>query len=251
MNDSLTPMRDPLILLRDVSKLYPRGGQVIRALDGINLEVPARGMVALVGASGSGKSSLLHIIGAMDRPTSGEVTVASQRLDTLPASALTAFRRKTAGFVFQSFNLIPNLNALENVMLPMEFAGVARDERGRRARELLEQVGLSPRLTHRPRELSGGEQQRVAIARALANNPPLILADEPTGNLDSKTGQVIYELLAEVATNRTVLVVTHAETLAQRADRMIHISDGKLETGNTSLMSNHQPPGPTRRTTHA
>lgn len=228
MNDAHSALRGRLIVLREVSKIYPRGDQVVAALDGINLEVPGRGMVALVGASGSGKSSLLHIVGAMDRPTSGEVTVAGQRLDTLPESALTAFRRDTVGFVFQSFNLIPNLSALENVMLPMEFAGTAAQERQRRAADLLIQVGLSTRLTHRPRELSGGEQQRVAIARALANNPPLILADEPTGNLDSQTGQMIYELLKEIARERTVIVVTHAEALAQLADRIVHIKDGKL-----------------------
>lgn len=228
MNDAHSPPRGRLIVLREASKIYQRGDQVVVALDGINLEVPERGMVALVGASGSGKSSLLHIVGAMDRPTSGEVTVAGQRLDTLPESALTAFRRDTVGFVFQSFNLIPNLSALENVMLPMEFSGTAAPERRRRATDLLTQVGLATRLTHRPRELSGGEQQRVAIARALANNPPLILADEPTGNLDSKTGQMIYELLKEIAKERTVIVATHAEPLAQLADRIVHIKDGRL-----------------------
>ena len=228
MNDAHSPLRGRLIVLREVSKIYQRGDQVVAALDGINLEVPERGMIAVVGPSGSGKSSLLHIVGAMDRPTSGEVTVAGQRLDTLPESALTAFRRDTVGFVFQSFNFIPNLSALENVMLPMEFAGTVVQERRRRATDLLTQVGLSTRLTHRPRELSGGEQQRVAIARALANNPPLILADEPTGNLDSKTGQMIYELLKEIARERTVVVVTHAEALAQLADRIVHIADGKL-----------------------
>lgn len=221
-------MNSALIVLRDVSKVYRRGDQVVRALDGIDLSVPERGMVALVGPSGSGKSSLLHLVGAMDRPTSGEVVVAGQVLNTLAESALTAFRRDTVGFVFQSFNLIPNLNALENVMLPMEFAGVAADERRQRAAELLKQVDLSARLTHRPRELSGGEQQRVAIARALANNPQLVLADEPTGNLDSKTGRVIFELLKGIAATRTVLVVTHAEPLAELADRVIHIRDGEL-----------------------
>lgn len=228
MNKTDTGDRGTLIALRDVSKIYQRGAQVVKALDGINLTVPERGMVALVGASGSGKSSLLHIVGAMDRPTSGEVSVATQLLNTLTESGLTAFRRNTVGFVFQSFNLIPNLSALENVMLPMEFAGVAAEERKRRAQDLLRDVDLSARLTHRPRELSGGEQQRVAIARALANNPPLVLADEPTGNLDSKTGEVIFELLKEIATKRTVLVVTHAEALAQLADRIVHIKDGRL-----------------------
>jgi ABC-type lipoprotein export system ATPase subunit len=217
-----------LIVLRAVSKIYQRGDQVVKALDDIDLSLPERGMAAIVGPSGSGKSSLLHLMGAMDRPSSGEVRVAGQLLNTLPESGLTAFRCNTVGFVFQSFNLIPNLSALENVMLPMEFAGVAAEERKRRAAELLKQVHLSARATHRPRELSGGEQQRVAIARALANNPRLVLADEPTGNLDSKTGRLIFELLKEIAAQRTVVVVTHAETLAELADRVLHISDGKL-----------------------
>ena len=226
MNDKVNG--EALIALREVSKLYERGSQVVKALDGIDLSLPEKGMAAIVGPSGSGKSSLLHLVGAMDRPTSGEVLVAGRLLNTLPESGLTAFRRDTVGFVFQSFNLIPNLSALENVMLPMEFAGVPAEERKRRAAELLDRVDLSGRLTHRPRELSGGEQQRVAIARALANDPRLILADEPTGNLDSKTGRVIFELLKGIAASRTVVVVTHAEALAELADQVIHISDGKL-----------------------
>ena len=223
-------MSDALIELRGVSKTYRRADQVVNALDGIDLSIAERGMVAVVGPSGSGKSSLLHLVGAMDRSSSGEVRVAGKLLNTLPESGLTAFRRETVGFVFQSFNLIPNLSALENVMLPMEFAGVPREERQTRAKELLDRVDLSARLTHRPRELSGGEQQRVAITRALANNPRLVLADEPTGNLDSKTGRVIYELLKSIAAARTVVVVTHAEALAELADRVLHISDGKLAT---------------------
>jgi ABC-type lipoprotein export system ATPase subunit len=220
---------DTLIRLRGVSKLYRKGRETIRALDGVDLDIAGKLMAAVVGPSGSGKSSLLHVVGAMDRPTSGDILVAGQPLNTLREAALTRFRRQTVGFVFQSFNLIPNLAALENVMLPMEFNGVPAEERRRRARALLDRVGLGQRLDHRPRELSGGEQQRVAIARALANDPPLILADEPTGNLDSKTGHVIYELLKEIAAERTVVVVTHAEVLAQMADRVIHIKDGKLE----------------------
>lgn len=228
MNNDRTGSPGPLIALRDVSKIYRRGDQVVKALDGIDLEIAERGMVAIVGPSGSGKSSLLHLIGAMDKATSGEVRVAGQLLNSLAQSGLTAFRLHTVGFVFQSFNLIPNLSALENVMLPLEFAAVAAEQRRRRAAELLNQVDLSARLTHRPRELSGGEQQRVAIARALANNPRLILADEPTGNLDSKTGRVIFELLKEIAATRTVAVVTHSETLAELADRVVHIKDGQL-----------------------
>jgi ABC-type lipoprotein export system ATPase subunit len=220
-----------LIALRGVTKLYRKGQETVRALDGIDLEVAEKGMVAVVGASGSGKSSLLHVIGAMDRPSAGEVRVAGQDLNGVPDAALMRFRRQTVGFVFQAFNLIPNLTAVENVMLPMEFNGVAAPERRARARELLGRVGLGKRLDHRPDELSGGEQQRVAIARALANDPPLVLADEPTGNLDSKTGQLIYELLKDIARDRTVVVVTHAEALAQMADTVVHIKDGKLVRG--------------------
>jgi ABC-type lipoprotein export system ATPase subunit len=218
-----------VVHLKDVAKHYTKGGELVKALDGVDLAIDAPGMTAIVGPSGSGKSSLLHIVGAMDRATSGEVRVAGQALNSLPEGELTRFRRQTVGFVFQTFNLIPNLTALENVMLPMEFNGVRASERRQRASGLLARVGLGKRLAHQPRELSGGEQQRVAIARAQANDPRLILADEPTGNLDSKTGQLIYELLREIARDRTVLVVTHAELLAQMADRVLHIKDGKLE----------------------
>lgn len=218
-----------VVQLKALAKHYSRGSEVVKALDGVDLRVDGTGMVAIVGPSGSGKSTLLHMIGAMDRPTRGEVIVAGQALNGLPEKALTRVRRQTVGFVFQTFNLIPNLNALENVTLPMEFNKVTKVERDSRARRLLDQVGLGHRLTHRPGELSGGEQQRVAIARALANDPPLILADEPTGNLDTESGQKIYELLKEVARQRTVLVVTHAEPLARMADRVLHIKDGRFE----------------------
>jgi ABC-type lipoprotein export system ATPase subunit len=218
----------PLIRLAGVTKAYRKGPETVRALDGIDLEVAGPGLVALLGPSGSGKSSLLHIVGAMDRPTTGEVVVAGHALNRIPERGLARFRRHTVGFVFQTFNLIPNLTALENVMLPLEFAGVARGARRQRARDLLARVALAGRLTHRPGELSGGEQQRVAIARALANDPPVVLADEPTGNLDSTTGQLIYELLQAIARERTVLVVTHAEPLAQMADRVLRIHDGRL-----------------------
>jgi ABC-type lipoprotein export system ATPase subunit len=217
-----------VVQLKAVAKHYPRGSEVVKALDGVDLRIDVTDMVAIVGPSGSGKSTLLHMIGAMDRPTQGEVIVAGQALNGLPEKALTRFRRQTVGFVFQTFNLIPNLTALENVTLPMEFNHVPKEERLRRAKRLLNQVGLDHRLTHRPGELSGGEQQRVAIARALANDPPLILADEPTGNLDTETGQRIYELLKEVARQRTVLLVTHAEPLARMAERILYIRDGRL-----------------------
>jgi len=216
-----------LIALRDVAKYYKKGGETVKAVDGINQEVPTTGMVAIVGPSGSGKSTLLHMIGAMDRPTRGEVVVAGKTLNGLPESELTRFRRQTVGF--QTFNLIPNLTAFENVTLPMEFNEVPKPERVTRAKSLLERLGLGQRFKHRPSELSGGEMQRVAIARALANNPQLILADEPTGNLDSQAGQMIYELLKEISKERTVLVVTHAEALAQMAAKVLHIRDGRLE----------------------
>ena len=221
-------MTDPLIELRDISKSYRKGGETVDAVAGIDLTVEEKGMVAIVGPSGSGKSTLLHIIGAMDRPTRGEATVAGQMVNRLSSAELTRFRRRTIGFVFQTFNLIPNLTALENVALPMEFNGVDASTRSARAKSLLERFQLGHRLKHRPAELSGGEMQRVAIARAVANEPRLVLADEPTGNLDSRSGQMIYELLQEISQERTVIVVTHAEDLAQLADRVVHIRDGRL-----------------------
>lgn len=218
----------PLIELRSVSKSYRKGGETVDAVVDVSLNVAEKGMVAIVGPSGSGKSTLLHMIGAMDRPTHGEVIVAGQNLGSLSHGELTRVRRQMVGFVFQTFNLIPNLTAMENVALPMEFKGTPRSARTERARALLERFQLGQRLKHYPKELSGGEMQRVAIARAIANEPRLVLADEPTGNLDSRSGQLIYELLQEIANERTVLVVTHAESLARLADRIIHIRDGKL-----------------------
>jgi ABC-type lipoprotein export system ATPase subunit len=218
----------PVIELKNVAKAYRKGANIIKALAGIDLQVDGSGLIAIVGPSGSGKSTLLHVVGAMDRPTRGAVMVAGQDLQRLAQGELTRFRRRTVGFVFQTFNLIPNLTAHENVALPMEFNGMPRAARRERARALLERFGLGHRLKHYPRELSGGEMQRVAIARALANTPPLVLADEPTGNLDSRSGQMIYDLLREVGRERTVLVVTHAEDLAGLADRVLHIRDGRL-----------------------
>ena len=218
----------PLIELRGVSKFYRKGGESIDAIADLTLELPEKGMVAIVGPSGSGKSTLLHIIGAMDRPTRGEVIVAGQLLNGLSQGELTRFRRRTVGFVFQTFNLIPNLTAVENVSLPMEFNGVAKSDRVKHAKALLERFQLGHRFKHRPSELSGGEMQRVAIARAIANEPRLVLADEPTGNLDSKTGALIYELLKQISRERTVLVVTHAEGLAAMADRALLLQDGRI-----------------------
>src|SRR6266851_4513610 len=217
-----------LIQLHGLSKSYRKGGEIIEAIADIDLEVQETGMVAVVGPSGSGKSTLLHMLGAMDRPTRGEIIVGGQAVNRLSQGELTRFRRQTVGFVFQAFNLVPNLTALENVALPMEFNGVSRADRLARAQALLERFQLGQRLKHRPRELSGGEMQRVAIARAVANEPRLVLADEPTGNLDSRSGQLIYEVLHKISRERTVLVVTHAEEFARSADRVIHIRDGRL-----------------------
>ncbi len=238
----------PAIRLIGVSKSYRKGGEVVNALSNVSLDIGERGMVAIVGPSGSGKSTLLHMMGGMDEPTAGDVIVAGQTVNRLSQQQLTIFRRQEVGFVFQTFNLIPNLTALENVALPMEFNGVPKAARVERAALLLQRFNLGPRLKHRPRELSGGEMQRVAIARAVANEPRLVLADEPTGNLDSRSGQIVYELLLEIARERTVVVVTHSEELARLADRVIHIRDGELLDG-----SGVPPPAPlasTRASTH-
>ncbi|KAB8007730.1 ABC transporter ATP-binding protein [Pseudomonas sp. Fig-3] len=228
-NVAITSSPEPFIAVEGVSRRYQRkGGPAVTALEGVSLTLPARGMVAIIGPSGSGKSSLLHLLGAMDHASEGEVIVAGERLSGLSEAQLAVFRREKIGFVFQSFNLIPTLNALENVMLPMEFNRVPKQERVKRGKALLEQVGLGQRFTHRPNELSGGEMQRVAVARAIANDPPVVLADEPTGNLDSASGEVISALLEQIAQERLVILVTHSEGLALRADRVLHIKDGKL-----------------------
>jgi putative ABC transport system ATP-binding protein len=221
---------DKLAVLENVVKEYKLGDQSVRALDGVDLEVGWGSVVAIVGPSGSGKSTLLNVLGAMDRPTSGRAVVEGVDLGRLGEKDLTEYRRAKVGFVFQAFNLIPNLSALENVMLPMEFAGVPADERKKRATELLERVGMSHRVGHTPARLSGGEQQRVAIARALANDPAIILADEPTGNLDSKTGREVIGLLRELARERgkTVIVVTHDEAIEAVADLTAYIRDGRI-----------------------
>ena len=221
-------MSQPLILLKSVVKRYNIGPTHVDALAGLDLTIAGGGVTAVVGPSGSGKSTLLHVIGGMDRADEGETFVAGEALHHLSPSALTAFRRHKVGFVFQSFNLMPNLTALENVVLPAEFAGTPITQARDRAVELLERVGLSGRLRHRPGQLSGGEQQRVAIARALINHPALVLADEPTGNLDSKTGAAIVDLLASLAGEQTVLVATHDERINRVAGRVIHLSDGQV-----------------------
>jgi ABC-type lipoprotein export system ATPase subunit len=216
---------------------YRLGQSTIRAVDGVSLSVKKGEFAALLGASGSGKSTLMNLIAGLDHPTSGTILVEGQDLAKLKSDELARYRRHTVGMVFQSFNLVPTMTLTENVELPMRFAEVERGERNARVQEALRQVGLSGRLEHRPSEMSGGEQQRAALARALVNRPKLLLADEPTGNLDSKTGTEILDLIRSLnrSLGMTVIMVTHERALADRyADRMIFLGDGKLieETAN-------------------
>jgi putative ABC transport system ATP-binding protein len=221
-------MQTPFIRISDLTKLFQMGGTTVRALDGIELDIPQKSFTVVMGPSGSGKSTLLYLLGGLDRPTSGQIAVNGQRLDELDENKLALFRRQTVGFIFQSFNLIQSMTAEENVGFPMQFAGIAPKERTRRSKELLEQVGLADRGRHRPGELSGGEQQRVAAARALVNNPNLILADEPTGNLDTASGAGIMQLLADLhQTGRAVLVVTHDPRMVRFATHKVFLLDGK------------------------
>jgi len=220
-----------MIKVNNVKKYFESGGSTIKAVDGISFTIPTGTLAAILGKSGSGKSTLLALLGALDKPFSGSVEIEDQDLNKLSDSKLTKYRNTKVGFIFQSFNLIPNLSALENVMLPMEFAGLSRRDQRSKAAELLESVGLDKvKQDRRPAKLSGGEQQRVAIARALSNKPKLILADEPTGNLDSATGEVIIKLLSNLAKkeNTTVVIVTHDESISQKASQILRIRDGKL-----------------------
>ena len=212
-------------------RYYTMGEAQIRAVDGVSLQVAAGEFVALLGSSGSGKSSLLNLIAGLDRPTSGTVSVQGKDLAALSREELAKYRLRTVGMVFQSFNLIPSMTLLENVELPMRFAEVDRPQRSLRAAAALKQVGLSARAHHRPTELSGGEQQRAALARALINQPQLLLADEPTGNLDSRTGTEIMNFIQEFnqTLGMTIVMVTHERALAERyARRMVFLADGKV-----------------------
>jgi putative ABC transport system ATP-binding protein len=194
----------------------------------LDLEIDMHTFTVVMGPSGSGKSTLLYLLGGLDRATSGEIAVDGARLDEMDENTLALFRRRTMGFVFQSFNLIPSMSALENVAFPMQFAGVAAAQRNQQARDLLNRVGLDDRAGHRPTELSGGQQQRVAIARALVNNPALILADEPTGNLDTSSGAAVMQLLSDLhISGRTVLVVTHDPRMTRFATHKIFLLDGR------------------------
>jgi putative ABC transport system ATP-binding protein len=220
---------DILVAARDLRRDYAMSAGVVHAVRGVTLDVRAREYVAIVGPSGCGKSTLLNLIGAIDAPSSGTLTIAGQRLDGLSDRDATLFRLRRIGFVFQRLYLMQVLTALENVELPMSEAGLGKTERRARARELLAYVGLGERLHHRPTELSGGEQQRVAIARALANKPALLLADEPTGELDARTGEEMIALFERLnADGTTIIVVTHDEDLARAAHRVVHMRDGLI-----------------------
>jgi len=211
-----------------LTRRYVMGENVLSALDGVTLSFEQGEIAAIVGRSGSGKSTLLQLLGGLDRPTTGEVTVRGKRLAESSEDELALYRRREVGFIFQFFNLVPTLTALQNVELPLVLAGAPKAERRRRAEELLQRVGLAARREHRPSQLSGGEQQRVAIARSLVHDPPLLLADEPTGNLDSKTAAEILELMRTLA-GKTILIVTHDRALADSfARRTIELRDGKV-----------------------
>lgn len=218
-----------IIELKDVRRTYGQGASGVQALKGISLSIERGSMTAIVGPSGSGKSTLLNLLGALDQPTQGQVIVAGQDLSTLDDDARTRLRRDKIGFVFQFFNLLPTLSAIENVLLPAKLAGAKGRELNERARDLLTKMGLGSRMHHRPEQLSGGEMQRVAISRALIMDPPVLLADEPTGNLDSKTGREVMRLLrGAVDQRRTVILVTHDPRMARVADRVLTIADGLL-----------------------
>lgn len=225
-------MKNLIFELKDVWKTYCMKGVETNALRGVNLVVKKGEYAAIIGASGSGKSTLMHVMGCLDTPTKGRVFVEGKEISKMNDDELAKIRREKIGFVFQAYNLIPGMTAVENVALPMRFGGHGRGESQKKAKELLRKVGLANRMTHKPNELSGGEQQRVAIARSLVNDPDVILADEPTGNLDTKSGREIFELLEDLhkKTGKTIIIVTHDVNLAKRAYKEIKIRDGVVTT---------------------
>jgi putative ABC transport system ATP-binding protein len=219
-----------VIRTRNLTKDLPLGSTVVHALRGVDLDIAAGEMVAIIGPSGSGKSTLLGLIGGLDKPSQGSVEIDGVDISKMSEDKLTEIRNEKIGFIFQFFNLIPTLTALENVALPIQFARKAKFNPDKRAKELLTLLGMNDRYHHRPSELSGGQQQRVAIARALANNPPLLLADEPTGNLDTESGELVLQALEKIRrdTGTTVVIVTHDPTIAKRTDRILRLMDGQV-----------------------
>ena len=225
-----------VIRIENLTRFYTIGEETVRALNGVNLTIQKNEYVALMGPSGSGKSTLMNIIGCLDTPTSGEYFLNGPNVAQLSDSELAAIRNKEIGFVFQTFNLLPRLTALQNVALPLVYAGIPEVERLKKAKEVIEQVGLGNRITHRPNELSGGQRQRVAVARALVNHPSIILADEPTGNLDSKTSEEIMQLLDIIhQAGNTIVLVTHEEDIALRAKRIVRMRDGIIESDQAQV----------------
>lgn len=219
-----------LIHIENMKKIYNPGENEVRALDGIDLDIEKGDLVAIVGHSGSGKSTLMNMLGCLDTPTSGKYVLNGQEVANMTDNQLADVRNKEIGFIFQGFNLISNLDAVGNVELPLVYRGVSKNERKQLAMEALKSVGLEDRMKHKPNEMSGGQQQRVAVARAVAAKPPIILADEPTGNLDTKSTQEIMEILKELhRSGRTVIIITHDEEIASQAHRVIRILDGRIE----------------------
>ncbi len=227
-------MRDgskSLIELSEITKVYQMGNQEVRALAGVTLHVQANEYVAIMGPSGSGKSTMMNIVGCLDTPTSGEYFLNGQQVSEMTDNELAEIRNREIGFVFQTFNLLPRVNCLQNVELPLVYSGMRRSLRKERAAEVLHSVGLGDRMDHKPNELSGGQRQRVAVARALVNKPSIIMADEPTGNLDTKTGEEIMQLFEHLyREGNTLLVVTHEEDIARHARRIIRLRDGLIES---------------------
>ena len=226
-----TPGRDWVIVTRGIKREYDMGGEVVRALRGVDVAIQRNEYVAIMGPSGSGKSTLMNVIGCLDTPNAGEYWLNGTQVSKMSDDALARVRNKEIGFVFQTFNLLPRASALHNVELPLVYAGVPGDERRRRAKEALERVQLGSRIDHRPNELSGGQRQRVAIARALVNNPSILLADEPTGNLDSATSEEIMKVFESLADQgQTVIMVTHEPDIASHARRIIVLRDGMVHS---------------------
>lgn len=220
-----------LIEIRGMKKIYDLGSVQVNALNGVDVDIHENEYVSIMGPSGSGKSTLMNLIGCLDTPSTGEYYLANERVAGLSDAKLAEIRNRRIGFVFQTFNLLPRASALQNVELPLVYAGESPSQRRRRAKEALEAVGLTDRMKHKPNELSGGQRQRVAVARALVTNPSIILADEPTGNLDSKTGAEIMELLDRIHNEgNTIVLVTHEEEIAQHSQRIIRLLDGKIES---------------------
>lgn len=222
---------DTVIKIRNIKRDFKMGQEILHVLKGIDLDIIKGEYVALMGPSGSGKSTLMNILGCLDSPTSGEYELNGSKVSDMSDDQLAEIRNKEIGFIFQTFNLLPRTTALENVALPMIYAGINKEERTKRAKQVLTDVGLSDRMDHKPNELSGGQRQRVAVARALVNNPSIILADEPTGNLDTKTSIEIMNLIDNIhQAGNTVILVTHEEDIAQRAKRIIRLRDGMIES---------------------